>query len=172
MKKVLCIATILLLYCIICQNIYKINTTKINTSTYEKKVLISKEQIGYLKINKINLKQPIYPITSKKNNIEENIAILKESIMPTEKNSIVFIAAHSGTGSIAFFEKLNKLEINDIIDLNYKNKIYNYQVTNIWEENKSGYIHVNKSKKNQLILTTCSPTNNKKQLVINCTSFN
>ena len=168
MKKALCLIAILLIYCVICQNIYKINTL-----SFEKKEKLKlNQQIGYLKIDKINLKQPIYPITNNKNNIEENVTILKESIMPTEKNSIVFLAAHSGTGTIAFFDSLNKLEIKDIIELKYKNKTYLYEVINIWEENKTGYIHVNKKQKNQLILTTCSPTNNKKQLVINCTAIN
>ena len=130
------------------------------------------QQIGYLKIDKINLQQPIYKITDNKNNIEESVTILKESIMPTEKNSIVFLAAHSGTGTIAYFENLNKLEIKDIIELKYKTKTYHYEVKDIWEENKSGYIHVNKNQKNQLILTTCSPTNNNKQLVVNCIAIN
>ena len=87
--------------------------------------------------------------------------------MPTEKNSIVFLAAHSGNGSIAFFKDLNKLEVGDIIELKYKNQIYHYQINNIWEERKNGYIHVNKTKLKQLILTTCSPEKENKQLIIN-----
>lgn len=166
MKKILYLITILIIYCIICQNIYKINTS----SPVKKEK--TNQQIGYLKIDKINLQQPIYKITDNKNNIEESVTILKESIMPTEKNSIVFLAAHSGTGTIAYFENLNKLEIKDIIELKYKTKTYHYEVKDIWEENKSGYIHVNKNQKNQLILTTCSPTNNNKQLVVNCIAIN
>ncbi|MBQ6323212.1 MAG: hypothetical protein IJI22_00070 [Bacilli bacterium] len=47
-------------------------------------------------------------------------------------------------------------------------KKYTYEVKDIWEEEKNGYINLNKEGKNQLILTTCSPTRNNYQLVVNC----
>ena len=169
-KKLICLGTILTIYCIICNEIYTkniiINKEDIITSkkpTY----IVENDQIGYLKIDKINLFQPLLKKESVHNNIEENVTILKDSIMPTEKNSIVFLAAHSGSGSIAFFKDLNKLEVGDIIELKYKNQIYHYQINNIWEERKNGYIHVNKTKLKQLILTTCSPEKENKQLIIN-----
>lgn len=169
-KKLICLGTILTIYCIICHEIYTkniiINKEDITTSkkpTY----IVENDQIGYLKIDKINLFQPLLKKESVHNNIEENVTILKDSIMPTEKNSIVFLAAHSGSGSIAFFKDLNKLEVGDIIELKYKNQIYHYQINNIWEERKNGYIHVNKTKLKQLILTTCSPEKENKQLIIN-----
>ena len=169
-KKLICLGTILTIYCIICHEIYTkniiINKEDIITSkktTY----IVENDQIGYLKIDKINLFQPLLKKESVHNNIEENVTILKDSIMPTEKNSIVFLAAHSGSGSIAFFKDLNKLEVGDIIELKYKNQIYHYQINNIWEERKNGYIHVNKTKLKQLILTTCSPEKENKQLIIN-----
>lgn len=86
--------------------------------------------------------------------------------MPDNENSIVFLAAHSGTGTIAFFQYLNKLKIGDRVKLKYKDKLYNYTISSIWEEEKTGYIHLNKTKENQLILTTCSPTNKDKQLIV------
>ncbi|MCI6107846.1 MAG: sortase [Tenericutes bacterium] len=103
---------------------------------------------------------------SKHNNIEENITILENSIMPDNENSIIFLAAHSGTGKIAFFQYLNRLKAGDKVKLKYKDKIYNYTINSIWEEEKTGYIHINKTKENQLILTTCSPKNKDKQLII------
>lgn len=81
----------------------------------------------------------------------------------------MFIAAHSGVGKIAYFERLDELEINDEIILKIDNKEYSYIVKNTWEEKKNGYINVNKESKNQLILTTCSPTKAKYQLIVNCT---
>lgn len=152
----------------ICYKIY--NYTKYNTKkieSIEKVNNIDSEQIGSIKIKKLNLNQPLYKIDSEKNNIEENVTILRDSIMPDQKNSIVFLAAHSGTGKIAYFEELNQLTIGDIINLEYKNQKYEYKVNKIWEENKNGYIHINKENRNQLILTTCSPTKTNKQLVIN-----
>ena len=79
----------------------------------------------------------------------------------------MIIAAHSGEGKIAYFEELDKLRINDEITLIYNNKKYTYQVNEIWEEKKNGYININRENKKQLVLTTCSPTKKDYQLVVN-----
>lgn len=143
-------------------------TTKTNNIKVQQ--YIEEEQpIGYIKINKINLNKPLYPITSSKNNIEENVTILKESNPPNNKDSIFFLAAHSGTGDIAFFNELDKLNTNDEIILIYENIKYVYQVKDIWETTKDGSIEVIKENNNQLILTTCSKSSQSKQLIINCT---
>lgn len=141
-----------------------LSLTITNDTTHIKR----KEEIGYIIIPKINLKRPLYPINSKENTIEKSIAILKESIMPNDNNSILILAAHSGTGKIAYFEQLDQLTINDEIIIKYHNKNYIYQVKDIWEEKKNGFININKELKKQLVLTTCSPKKNNTQLIINC----
>lgn len=133
-----------------------------------KKEITNEERIGTIIINKISLKEDLYKIESPENNIEKHVTILKESVFPNHNNSIIFLAAHSGTGKIAYFEKLNQLKTNDEVILLLKKKEYKYIVKDIWEEPKNGYINVNKENLNQLILTTCSPTNRNKQLIINC----
>lgn len=163
-KKTIYILTILLFLLVFSLSTIKISSEPIITNT----TIVQKEEIGKIIINKINLKRNLYDINSPENNVEKNITILKESIPPTEKESIMILAAHSGTGKIAYFNELDKLELNDSIILLYKNKKYIYIVKNIWEEEKNGYISFNKEKRKQLILTTCSPTNNKKQLIISC----
>ena len=145
---------ILILLLINNQNIYKQNNEEI---------------IGNLIIDKINLDMPLYNIESKNNNIEENITILKESILPPKEKSIIFLAAHSGTSKISYFDNLDKLEINDTILLTINNTENIYQIKNIYKQKKNGYIHINKENKDQLILTTCDPNNNKYQLIINST---
>lgn len=145
---------ILILLLINNQNIYKQNNEEI---------------IGNLIIDKINLDMPLYNIESKNNNIEENITILKESILPPKEESIIFLAAHSGTSKISYFDDLDKLEINDTIFLTINNTENVYQIKNIYKQKKNGYIHINKENKDQLILTTCDPNNNKYQLIINST---
>ena len=148
-----------------------INKINYNKEVSSNNIIIEKDNnyiYAKLIIDKIGINKNLYEIDNPNNNIEKNITILKESIMPDKKNSIVFIAAHSGTGEIAFFEELDKLEENDEVILIYNNKKYIYKVLNIWEENKNGYINVNKEKENQLILTTCSPHKENYQLIINC----
>ena len=118
---------------------------------------------GLLIINKINLKEELFPINSNENNIERHVSILKEST-----DDLMIIAAHSGIGPIAYFQKLDKLETNDEIILIIENNKTTYKVKDIWEEKKNGYININIEKEKQLILTTCSPNKEGYQLVINC----
>lgn len=163
-KKTLYIFTILFFLFL-----FSITTIKISKEpTMMNTMTVQKEEIGRIIIKKINLEKNLYEINSPQNTVEKNVTILKESTPPIEKESIMILAAHSGTGDIAYFNSLDKLELDDSITLIYKNKKYTYAVKNIWEEPKTGYINFNKEKGKQLILTTCSPTNRKKQLVINC----
>ena len=97
-----------------------------------------------------------------------HVKILEESTSPINNDSIMILAAHSGTGRIAYFENLDELNINDTIILIYNNKSYYYKVNDIFEEKKTGYIHIDKDEKRQLVLTTCHPKKPKYQLIINC----
>jgi len=139
----------------------KIPTVNINTN-YED------ETIGKLIIKKININHNLYDINNPQNNVDKNIAILEGSVFPPSKESIIFIAAHSGTGKLAYFKDLDILNKDDQITLIYKNKNYNYIVKNKWETKKNGFIDIPKENNNQLILTTCSPNKDHKQLIINC----
>ena len=124
------------------------------------------EYLGILNIPRINLKQGFYSISSKNNNVNRSVTILKESIMPNENGSIVYLVAHSGSGYLAFFKDLNKLEINDIIYLDINNVSYKYSINDIYELDKNGKIMVNHNiHENLLVLSTCSDNLNK-QLVI------
>jgi LPXTG-site transpeptidase (sortase) family protein len=124
--------------------------------------------IGKIQIKSIDIDENLYNIDSEENNVDKHVTILKETIFPDKDNSIIFIAAHSGEGDIAYFNNLDKLKPNDKILLTLYNKKYKYIVKDSWEENKNGYINVNKEIENQLILTTCSPHKNNKQLIVNC----
>lgn len=167
---ILKIVIIIILYSFCCINIYEENNKKEKTFIETPLINIKNESIeqpiGNISIEKIKLNKPLYNINSKRNNIEENITILENSIEPSNNNSIMFLAAHSGPDPIAYFDNLDKLSINDIITLTYKNKKYYYIIKDIWETNKDGNIEVIKESSNQLILTTCSKNNNK-QLIIN-----
>lgn len=196
MFKKLFYIILLSFYLLTCKTIYKTNdipkemiqkeesikktipVDKINQQNKKVETVITKNSqktlstsIGSLIIPKISLKNDLYPIGDKNNNIEKNVTILYISNEPTENNSIIFIAAHSGTGKIAYFKNLDKLELEDQIILNYKNKTYTYKVENIWETPKTGNINVEKTSNNQLVLTTCSPSRKNYQLIINSTQI-
>ena len=176
-KELLISLLIILIYSISCNLIYNnSNTKEVTTIKNNNQIKISSGNknevtnkiIGKIIIKKINIKNNLYEKESIHNNVDKNITILNNSIEPTKDNSIMFIAAHSGTGKLAYFKDLDKLEINDEIILIYKDKKYIYIVKDIWEEKKNGYININREKKKQLVLTTCSPNRDNYQLIINC----
>ena len=134
-----------------------INENKVKNSINVKK---NHEIIGILKIDKINLNNNIYTITSTHNNIEENVTILND------QEELIVLAAHSGPGKIAYFNDLDKLEINDTINLKYKKENLIYKVIKIEEQIKDGTIEINKTNTKRLILTTCSKKDKNMQLVI------
>ncbi len=142
------------------------NTTELSINKDEIEI---ENVIGSIIIPSINLNNNLYDITSKYNNIEENVTILKSSNDISKKESLIILAAHSGQGKIAYFNNLNKLKLNDTIILEYYNQKYIFQVSNISEQEKIGYINIQKKNISQLILTTCSTTNKNKQLIIECT---
>ena len=187
-KNLIKIILILIIYLASCYYIYKADKLEevndINNNDINQNIIVNKkikenkkieynsnikdDSIGQIIIKKININRKLYNIDNPKNNIEENITILKGSIEPDKEESIIFVAAHSGYGEKAFFKNLDKLESKDQIIIKYNNIDYRYEVKNKWETNKDGDIEVEKEDKKQLILTTCSPTDKTKQLIINC----
>lgn len=135
-------------------------TSKANFVNNLKKENDKEKPIAILSINKINLKKEIYDINSKHNNVEENVTILNDD------DNLIVLAAHSGPGVIAYFDDLDELEINDKVELKYKNNNLTYKVIKIEEQLKDGTIEINKTPKKRLILTTCSKKDKLKQLVI------
>ena len=129
--------------------------------------IFSEPSIGSLIIDKIKLNEELYDINSSNNTVDKHVSIMKESTYPDNSDSLMIIAAHSGRGKVAYFEKLDRLKINDQVKLIYKNKTYTYIVKDIWEEKKDGFINFNRESTKQLILTTCSPKHEGYQLVIN-----
>ena len=144
------------------KDIKSISTTNIerNTNTSYISTKENDKIVGTLTINKINLSKDIYDIDNTHNNVDENVTVLNDDI------NLIVLAAHSGPGYIAFFDDLDKLELNDIIKLNFKGKDLEYKVTNIEEQVKDGTIEINKTNKQRLILTTCSKKDKGKQLVV------
>ena len=147
------------------KDIKSISTTNLERNTNTSYIsTVSKEEndeiIGTLTINKLNLSKNIYNINSSHNNVEENVTILNDDM------NLIVLAAHSGPGYIAFFNDLDKLELNDTVNLTYNNKNLVYKVINIEEQPKDGTIEINKTDKQRLILTTCSKKDKTKQLVV------
>lgn len=122
--------------------------------------------IAQLIIDKISINNYIYSYDSINNTVEKNVELLAGSTFPDKENSIVFLAAHSGNSNISYFNNLDRLKKKDKIIFYYKDYKYEYSVDYLMSQEKDGDIEINKTSKNQLILTTCSTTNKNKQLIV------
>lgn len=143
-------------------------TDYINENSLKDDYKISSDEkyLGVLSIPKLSFQKGFYQIDSLKNDVNQNIQVLSSSEMPNVKGSSLILAAHIGKSYLGYFNNLDKLTINDTIDIYYQDKQYQYEVFNIKEIPKTGYLSFNKNvHENYLILTTCSKMKNH-QLVI------
>lgn len=145
------------------------SSTDTSEKIVEEKKEVKKEiynYIGVLEIPKINFKRGFLEINDKNNTVNKNIQVLKDSTMPNIDNHLLIIAGHSGNGRTAFFKDIDKLKKKDKLYVYYENKKYIYEITKIYEEEKDGNISIGKNNYSTLVLTTCSQTDDDKQLVI------
>ena len=121
---------------------------------------------GVLEIPKINLKRGFVDMYSSDNTIDKNIAIIKPSEYPDNEKGNFILAAHSGTGYLAFFANLYKLEKGDIAYVYYNQKKYTYKITNIYLQPKVGKLEIKRRNNiRTLTLITCTKDDEKHQTV-------
>lgn len=144
-------------------NIENVNNEEINnindTYNYDNYIMI-------LEIPSINLKRGIVGLDSYYNKINYNIEIIKPSVMPDIVNGNLILAAHNGNSNIAFFNKLDNMNVNCIINIYYKNKKYEYLYNNSYEQEKNGVVEIKREKnRNTITLITCKKSDKTKQIV-------
>lgn len=128
----------------------------------EKKEEIVIDYIAVLEIPKISLKRGLVDKTSPYNNVDRNIYMLKETTLPDDEDiSHIYLASHSGNSSVSFFRNLKKLNINDKVNLYYKNTKYIYEVSKKYEIEKTGTMAISKTDISDIILITCVSGTNK-----------
>lgn len=122
--------------------------------------------IGQLSIPKISLKRGFVSKESKYNNIEYNITITNEADYPDVPMGNFILMAHSGNAYISFFDKLYKLEIGDEASVSYNAVTYNYRLTNVYNQAKTGTVAIyrNPSVKT-LTLITCTHNDDYNQTI-------
>lgn len=139
----------------------KENTNEVDNKIDEESYLL------IIEIPKIGLKKGVYPLNSKLNTIEKNVAIMKESSLPDKEGGNVVLEAHNGPTNISYFNQLHKLKINDQVYINYQGIKYTYTVSNIYDVEKDGSVEVNRDiNKNTLTLITCKKNTTDRQLVV------
>lgn len=121
--------------------------------------------MAVLEIPKINLKRGIYDKSNINNNVDKNIFILNESILPSEEvNSHILLASHSGNSYISYFRNLYKLNINDKVYFYYQGIKYIYEISDKYEIEKTGTIKLSFDNQDDIALMTCI-NNTNKQLI-------
>lgn len=136
---------------------------KRNEKTITKKIA-NNDYYAIIEIPKIKLKKELYEISDKRNDINKNILVHEHSTFP---NNII-LAGHSGNRNNACFKNLYKLQVKDIVKIYYQNKVYEYIIENIEEQNKTGKLYIKEDLNERLILITCTKNNNKTQMVYYC----
>jgi len=126
-------------------------------------------QINYtavLEIPSINLKRGVVDSTKNFNSINYAISVDNSSQYPNELGNFI-LYSHSGNSNIAFFNKLNKLEINDDIYVYYNGVKYHYSIRNKYDIEKTGKAKVISRKDDKYItLITCNQNKKGFQIVI------
>lgn len=122
--------------------------------------------IAVLEIPSISFTQGLVDMNNIYNDINHNVEILKESLMPDIKNGNLILSGHNGNTSMSFFNSLYKMRVNDYIYVYYLNKKYIYKYVNFYEVDKVGTINVIRDfNKTTITLITCKNNSNNKQLV-------
>ena len=122
--------------------------------------------IAFLEIDKINLKQGLLPKDNFYNYVDYHVQILNISDYPDIEHGNFILAGHSGTSSVAFFKNLYKLVLGDTAKVYYKNKIYTYNIVNIYNETKDGSVNIYRnSDKTTLTLITCTKNDKEHQTI-------
>ena len=162
------------------KNINKDNNTTINnvntenlTVTTEKKEEAEENDkkanysyIGELSIPKIKLKRGFVSKESRYNNIEYNVTIANEADYPDVPLGNFILMAHSGNAYISFFDKLYKLQIGDEATVSYNANTYNYRLTNIYNQAKTGTVAIYRNPSiKTLTLITCTHNDDYNQTI-------
>ena len=131
----------------------------------ENKIISNDTYFAILEIPKIDLKRELYDMNDNKNNVNDNILVHKNSIFPDNNKSNIILAGHSGNGNNAYFRYLYKLRKGDAIKLYFNNLVYEYEISEIEYQEKTGNLFLKQDFENMITLITCTYNNKKTQTI-------
>lgn len=117
-----------------------------------------KNNFGYIRIKKMNVKLPLY-LGATLENMRKGAAIMGETSLPLgTKNSNCVIAAHRGYEGIPYFREIEKLKVGDkvIIQNPWEKLSYRVEKIKIINPDDSDQIRIQKGK-DMVTLLTCHP---------------
>lgn len=140
-----------------------------NSSAKTTPIIPDKDYIGTLEIPKINLTKGFVDVNSPHNTVDYNIQIIQPSSYPDVNGGNLIFASHSGSSNISYFKHLYKLSRGDLVYIHYKNTKYIYEIVNIYEQPKNGYVDIYRDiNATTVTLITCTKNNDNTQTVYIC----
>ena len=144
--------------------------TKEKIDIYQEEIILEEDiennkYYAVLEIPKIHLKRELYQIESPENNVDENVLLHEESVLPGGSNSNLILAAHSGYGKNAYFKDLYQLELNDVVSIYYDGKLWTYEIREIEYQEKTGVLYLKEDYPNMITLITCTKNNHDTQTI-------
>lgn len=125
------------------------------------------DYVAVLKIPKINLEKGLCYKGTYCNNVSRNIEILDSSNYPDVSKGNFILVGHSGSGRLAYFNNLMRLENGDDIIVFFNGHEYRYEVSNKYEIEKNGHAEIRRNEDNTTItLITCKVHENKQIVII------
>lgn len=116
-----------------------------------------------LTISKINIKNTVN-ISSIKEDVIGIVMFSEYGRPDNEKNTV--IGAHSGYGSNAYFNLLDKLAIGDEVKLKFNGKYYLYEVNLVKIVSEKDLSPLEDNERNTLTLMTCKIDDSNKRIVV------
>ena len=135
------------------------NADNIKNTNYKSLLSLDKKGImGYLTIDKIGIKLPIYHGTES-STLQTGIGHLEGSSLPVEGESVhCVISGHTGLPSAKLLTDLVELEVGDTFRINVLNQRYTYEINQILvvEPNETDELEIVPGKQYATIVT-CTP---------------
>lgn len=123
--------------------------------------------VGRIEIPKIRLVKGFCNKDSSWNDVSKNVTVLKNSSYPDVNNGNFILVAHAGSAWNSYFGKLYQLTNGDAAYVYFNNKKYVYNVVNIYDVDKTGYVKIYRNKnKTTMTLITCTQNDMKKKQTV------
>lgn len=110
--------------------------------------------IGVIKIKKIDLEATISE-GSDMNTLKYSVGHFENTPLPSDGGNFCILGHRSYTYG-QFFNRINELERDDLINININGTDYTYQIYNIYETVPTDLSVLNNSKRDEITIVTCT----------------
>lgn len=126
------------------------------------------ELLGWIVIDKISLKYPVYRTTENDSLSEGIVHVIGTDLPAGDDKTDTMLMGHNGEAGKALFTHLDDLENGDMVVLDFKTGTYTYTVTGT-EVVEPELVHLYKDQSSTLTLMTCTPYgSNTHRLLVHC----